>query len=266
MNYKEYLKEYFTNNLIYLKKYLKSSDEEIKNSLPFEFPMFFDRFIEEVGEENPFTEEEIEDYGFIETLENTNKELFERYGEWLRDNIYNLPIDSTEIPTIFYMDYVKDIKQDWLIHFSDMASDIAKDGFKYGVEDMTRLGLTTHISSDQKSTSGYNFAYRLTDFERYGKAHRHQNTRTGWKYGEEAVIFRASGILVDHHSDEEPQVIFDGVTAKDIIYISNSPYDDIWGIYSIKSGNRLVKAEELNTIVDWVLKNFDQYRKHLLEK
>jgi hypothetical protein len=85
----------------------------------------------------------------------------------------------------------------------------------------------------------------------------------GWKYGNEAVIFRASGIRTEHYGDEEPQVIFYGNTARDIIPVESGENKN----YAFKSkltGRILYEADDLQELVYWLVRHFDQYRKHLL--
>ena len=49
--------------------------------------------------------------------------------------------------------------------------DITKNGFKYGINDITKLGLTNFYKNDDKLklNGGYNFAYQLDEFIRYSK-------------------------------------------------------------------------------------------------
>ena len=74
------------------------------------------------------------------------------------------------------------------------------------------------------------------------------------------VLFRASGVKMWHYSDEEPQVIFYGNTAKNIIPITKGENY----AYAIKSKDKILyESDELEKVVDWVVDNYDQYRKKL---
>ena len=75
-----------------------------------------------------------------------------------------------------------------------------------------------------------------------------------------------------HHGDQEEQVIFWGPSAKDIIYLeSQEEYDKkekktilIWYIYSIKNPSQvLYKNRDIDEVINWILNNYDQYRRHL---
>jgi len=118
----------------------------------------------------------------------------------------------------------------WLYHFSDNADGyegIISKGFTLGVDEPLYLGLTTYKS---KHYEGYNFAYTQDDVERYSKG--------GWgsrgkifKYGKWFVMFKAEqAIKAWHYGDQEPQVIFWGSDATDIILFNIESPDDIYTI------------------------------------
>ena len=95
---------------------------------------------------------------------------------------------------------------------------------------------------------------------RYGKD-RHGS---GWKYGAECVIFRANGIEIYHSGDQEPQVIFEGKSATDIIPITS--YEDIWQVGERgDTGEALFKDEDLDKVIWWIINNFAQYSKALFK-
>jgi hypothetical protein len=92
--------------------------------------------------------------------------------------------DPAEIPTWFYMSS-GDLLEGWLVHFSEHASSIAHQGFRYGFGDMSKLGLTTYFREGgfEKGEPGYNFAFQTEDVRRYAY------DRGRPKYGKNAVIF-----------------------------------------------------------------------------
>jgi hypothetical protein len=197
-------------------------------------------------------------------VERNNPELYSKFANYLYNKIKNdtLPIDPSEYPAWSYFDDRPTIvKNQWLIHFTNEADDIAMNGFKYGVDEITKLGLTTYLSQIDKEYGGFNFAYLLSDFNRYGKAGF--GSRGGeYKYGKEAVIFRASGIKTYHYGDEEPQVIFYGNTAKNIIPITPGENNN-WAIRHIKTGRIIFESDNLEKIAYWVDRNYPQYHKTL---
>jgi hypothetical protein len=197
-------------------------------------------------------------------LESNNKELYNQFADYLYEKIKNstLPINDSDYPAWSYFDDSPElIKNQWLIHFTDDADSIVREGFKYGVDDMTKLGLTTHLGEFDKKYGGYNFAYLLSDFPRYGR--RSYVHGGGYKYGKEAVVFNASGIKLWHYGDEEPQVIFYGNTAKNIIPITKGENTD-WSIRD-KNGRILFENDKLERVVDWLVDNYSQYRKSIHE-
>ena len=271
------IQEYLTHDTIALKRYFSLTDEQHKEYLPEQFSYFFKDFLieEDIEFEMPKTTvpsdymdepdvevDQFEDgYELMNWLQQNNKELYNKFADYLFEKIKNntLPIPDSEFPAWSYFDSPQLVKNQWLIHFTKDARSIVVDGFKYGVDEIDKLGLTTSLGEFEKKYGGYNFSYLLSDFQRYG-----YKGYGKYKYGDEAVIFRASGIKVWHHGDEEPQVIFYGNTATDIIPITDGE-NNKWAVRSSKTMRSLYEDDELQKIVDWISKNYEQYRKSLKE-
>ena len=252
------LNEFIGQDMVSLKKYFSMTDEQKKAYLPHEYPYEFDTFLYEEGLESNIKGEP---YEISDILYSENSELYNKFAQWLYDGIENhtLNVPDADYPAWSYFDSSpKLIKNQWLIHFTDDAENIARQGFKYGVDEIDKLALTTHLGEFEKKYGGYNFAY---DVERYAR-YAHSNHGRGFKYGKEAVIFRASGIELWHHGDEEPQVIFYGNTASSIIPITEGE-EHQWAVKSVKSGRSLYESDDFDDVVIWVIRNFVQYRKHL---
>jgi hypothetical protein len=277
LNEQKILNEYINKNVVYLKDYLTMPKSSKMAYLPHEYYYFFDDFLDETNTffERPkeikpsnYTdepEEEVDmfdnDIELIIWLERNDKETYNKFAEYLYDKITSntLPINDADYPAWSYFDEDPEIvKNQWLIHFTGDAQGIAEHGFKFGVDDMTKLGLTTHLGEFDKKYGGYNFAYTLNDFKTYGRG---GYTKSGYKYGSEAVIFNASGIKVWHHGDQEPQVIFYGNTAKNIIPIIRGE-ESKFGIYS-NNGRILFENDDLTKVVKWLVDNYEQYRRKL---
>lgn len=263
-----FINEYVTNDEISLMKYLTLPLDEKYVMIAYIYPFFIEKFLEEndndemLRELKDFLNDGGTEYEFVYELRSENNELFKEYGEWLYGNMvgYNsssLDVLPEEMPAWAYFDdQAEIIKNQWLIHFTSDAYGIAKEGFKYGVDEINKLGLTTYYSEFDKKYGGYNFAYTLDDYKKYSKV------GSRYKYGEEVVVFRASGVRVWHNTDEEYQTIFYGNTAKNIIPIIDGETKR-WGIYSNRSGNLIVEHDNLTKLIYWIIKNYDQYRKHL---
>jgi hypothetical protein len=281
LNKVQILKEYVTRDIVYLKDYFKMDDSARMDYLPHEYYYFFRDFLEETGTdfENPTEkrpnnymdepDEDVEmfddDIELIIWLEKNDSDLYNEFAEYLLHKIktHKLPISDSEYPAWVYFDNDPElIKNQWLIHFTKDAYGIAENGFKYGVDDMTKLGLTIHLSEFDKKYGGYNFAYTLKDFEKYGSSSYGDFSKSGYKYGDEAVVFNASGIKVWHYGDGEPQVIFYGNTAKNIIPITSGE-EYKFGVYG-KNGRLLYENDKLPKVVDWIKKNYEQYRKNFV--
>ena len=143
----------------------------------------------------------------------------------------------------------------WLIHFTNTAEEVASDGLTQGQGDIDKLALTVHQSKSDKQYGGYNFASTADG------RHAQQAARNG-KYGHDAVMFQASGVPVYHYSDEEDQVVVWGkdVPASRMVLLANE--DGEWLVRSRK-GSRDPFKGEFRTVVAWVMKNYNQYRKVL---
>lgn len=132
----------------------------------------------------------------------------------LRDDFADPYLFPEELPSWWYLSPSWGQESyDWLIHFSDDAYDIAGEGFCRGVPYPDKLGLTTHLDDFAFDVEGYNFAYPAGVATRYGFI------RGAPKYGKRAVLFRAPYMLFDHFADGEPQAIFWGPSARDIVVI-----------------------------------------------
>lgn len=272
---KQLLREYLEQNMVALKDYFNMSDEQKATSLLYDFTYthYFDDFLIEEDIEytkpksdtvdvdgNPISD--MDNYEFIEWLQRNDPELWLRFGKWLLKKVENHAFDipDADYPTwSFFATPPALIKNQWLIHFTNNADDIAAQGFTKGVDDMTKLGLTTHLGEFDKKYGGYNFAYTLSDFDRYGRGGR---AWSSYNYGDEAVIFRASGLKLWHYGDEEPQVLFYGKTATNIIPITSGE-NAKYAIRNAKTGRIIYENDAMQKIVDWVVKNFIQYRKKI---
>jgi hypothetical protein len=281
LNEQQILKEYVTKDIVSLKDYLMMPKSSKMSYLPQEYYYFFDDFLEETEtyferpketQKSNYLDEPDEEVDMFDDnleliiwLENNDKETYNKFAEYLFDKISDntLPIAEYEYPAwSFFDNYPEIIKNQWLIHFTNDANSIAENGFEYGVDDMTKLGLTTSLGEFDKKYGGYNFAYTLNDFQKYGRSSYGNWSKSGYKYGNEAVIFNASGIKVWHYSDEEPQVIFYGNTAKNIIPII-SGYGSKFAVYG-KNDKILYENDDLPEIVKWIVNNYQQYRKNFV--
>jgi hypothetical protein len=121
----------------------------------------------------------------------------------LYDEISNFTlfgVYDANYPTWAFFSDASYVKNTWMIHFTDDAWSIGQEGFKYGVSDHTRLGLTTHLDDFEKQYGGYAFAF-VCDNTRLSRV-KYEG------YGNEAVMFRASGVEGWHHGDTQNQCMF----------------------------------------------------------
>jgi len=261
------INEYVTQQDVYLRDYFNMTDEQKKSGLPYEYSFMFPDFIDEEDIDfkiptHDYSDvdgdqkgEPYEHYEIIDWLTQHNKPLFDHFANYLygKVNDHELPVPDAEYPAWSFFDKAKLVKNDWLIHFTNDPWNIAKNGFTKGVSEIEKLGLTTHLGEFEKKYGGYNFAFRADVYHRYAKG------RQGYKYGNEAVMFIGSGMEVYHYGDEEPQVIFWGKKAKNIIPITLE-YGDDYTINNLKTGGVIYKSQDLDDVVSWVMRNYDRYK------
>jgi hypothetical protein len=87
------------------------------------------------------SEYEEDEIAFIESLMVDDKIMYDEYATYLYDKIESndLPEDPSNYPSWFYFDYRGIVKNQWLIHFTDDAEGVTKDGFIYGVNQIIVL-------------------------------------------------------------------------------------------------------------------------------
>ncbi len=202
------------------------------------------------------------DFESAEQLHEEDASLFEHIPEYLQKEasetiLHNLMRhDPAEVPSSEWFTPENKLipRQTWLVHFTDHASAIIHDGFTKGMDDAYKLGLTTYFGDGAKQYGGYNFAFEAKS--RYASFAASQK-----KYGKEAILFQSSGVKAWHSGDEEDQIIFWGpeVDKNSLIYIHQSHGD--W--YVLNKHSRPIIQGEFEYIVNWLIANYDQYRKAL---
>ena len=144
---------------------------------------------------------------FTDIPNNIQKEIIEKVAKNL-EHYTNQVEDVVTAPSWMSMDYIRDINDQWLIHFSDDAEQIYNHGFTKGVIDASQLALTKYnnYDEDEYQKEKYCFAFNTMDkdYAFYGE-----------RYGKKAILFKASGIEVYHHGDGYKQVVFVYTTAHD---------------------------------------------------
>lgn len=161
-----------------------------------------------------------------------------------------------EAPTSAYMTGSRELPaQTWLIHFTNDAGGIKRDGFKYGTPDVGRLGLTTYYGNETKP-GGYNFAFVAGD----GNA---RVAAESGKYGREAVMFMSPAVLAHHMSDEEYQAVFDGRRVDPRYTVAITRDGAEWVVNG--SPRDPFRHEDFDKVQNWVMANWEQYRRVIMD-
>lgn len=157
-------------------------------------------------------------------------------------------VDYYELPSWCTMDFNRIVKNEWCIHFGSDSESIAKEGFTGGTPEIEHLAYTN--AGAQKSSAGYDFAFLIND---------RSVDYNG--YGDEAVIFRTSGVEIYHYGDNQNQVVFWGPNVKSFIPIHQDNGD--WVVYG-QNGQVLVRCGRPSEIALWATENLPQYRKQIM--
>jgi hypothetical protein len=178
----------------------------------------------------------------------------EHVDDWIKNRQDEHEDFRNSIDVESSLTYLKYQKPGWLIHFTDHAKNISKNGFLFGHRQDEFLGLSyTKNESmwfNSKGRSGYNYAYSI---------YSPSVDLNGPNFGAEAVVFWGDGVKVYHAGDDENQIIFWGpdISPDRIFPIFNKMGEYV--VYN-KSG-RLVKTSSLPMeIAEWVSNNYQMLK------
>jgi hypothetical protein len=248
------LLEYISNPLIWFRDYLNMPKDAKCEDMAYKFSYRLEDYYRSRGDEDKANE--VDD----SSVEALSRDERIKFGQWVWDNYPDGSYPDPRDPSYLFMDFSSIKHNNWMIHQSDDAWKIIRDGFMYGLEDYAELGLTTYIKQSAKligdDKHAYCFAYSIDDY-----SPRHEG-----RYGKEAVVFRASGVQVYHFGDQEYQTIFVAGTATDFVYVCK--HEDGYGVAPKDTSVRDVvfKARTMGECLDWVAANYDQYRKAICQR
>ena len=173
------------------------------------------------------------------------------------------------------------VHNEWMVHFSDYADKIAKEGFTKGNDYEGKLKSATYQRG--KTEGGYNYAYLASDVIG-GKGYKFLD------YLKERetpfVMFKGNGYRFHHNQDEEDQVVLNNVQKGTMVFVRRL-YDQ-WCVLSTANPNWKNRTKDINPrpederfamnnprniiegilysdddidkVIKWVMNNFDQYR------
>ena len=259
-----------TGNLEYVKNYLNLSDAEKGYEVGITVPEALKAYFELVGQNDLFVRLDNEEY---EVVDDMPQEMLADFWKKVETGEINLGTYEAEQywPAFMLMDYLGMLPETWLVHFTSAADDVACDGFQNGVSDPRQLALTTYIGDSERwDEEGYGFAFTANDYQRYAR------DRNGYKYGDEVVLFKASGVRVWHSSDQEQQIVFWGPDARDRVSIKS--FNGSWTV-PVEIENNTdpaledledddgfvaeVSFDDLDETIGWVIDNFEKYKDQL---
>ena len=170
-----------------------------------------------------------------------------------------------QVPAHRYYIFKKLIgSNNWLLHFSHSAETVKKYGFQIGVKNINDLPLTRVYGYD-RDQAGYNFAYLAKNYDSENAPTTYLKTHTRQESSESGLLmFKSSGILVDHLADNNDEVIFDGksVNPKNIVVIIPDRSSD-YEKWIVKSQNPKLNdpfSGTLQETIEWVIKNSNVYK------
>lgn len=178
-------------------------------------------------------------------------DILGKHVSWI-DLVDELSLYPEDLPAWVTLDYRYTRPRDWLVHCTDSPREIYAEGFRRGVEDLSRIALTTHLPDVEKRFPGYNFAYEPDDFDRY--AH---NERWGFgcKYGRHVLLLRSAYVSAYHSGDQEPQAVFWGPSAGDVVWLDVAER----GNYAVElDDGELLEATEIPDLIDLIEEHWDR--------
>ena len=172
------------------------------------------------------------------------------------------------------------VHNEWMVHFSDYADKIAKEGFTKGNDYEGKLKSATYQRG--KTEGGYNYAYLASDVIG-GKGYKFLD------YLKERetpfVMFKGNGYRFHHNQDEEDQVVLNNIQKGTMVFVRRL-YDQ-WCVLSSANPNWKNRTKDINPksederfamynprniiegilysdddidkVIKWVMNNFDQY-------
>ena len=173
------------------------------------------------------------------------------------------------------------VHNEWMVHFSDYADKIAKEGFTKGNDYDGKLKSATYQRG--KTEGGYNYAYLASDVIG-GKGYKFLD------YLKERetpfVMFKGNGYRFHHNQDEEDQVVLNNIQKGTMVFvrrlydqwcvlstanpnwkkrtkdINPRPEDERFAMYNPRNiiEGILYSDDDIDKVIKWVMNNFGQYR------
>lgn len=172
------------------------------------------------------------------------------------------------------------VHDEWMVHFSDYADKIAKEGFTQGNDYDGKLKSTTYQRG--KTEGGYNYAYLASDVigSKGSKFLDYLKERET-----PFVMFKGNGYRFHHNQDEEDQVVLNNIQKGTMVFvrrfydqwcvlstanpnwknrtkdINPRPEDERFAMYNPRNiiEGILYSDDDMDKVIKWVMNNFDQY-------
>ena len=172
------------------------------------------------------------------------------------------------------------VHNEWMVHFSDYADKIAKEGFTQGNDYDGKLKSATYQRG--KTEGGYNYAYLASDVigSKGSKFLDYLKERET-----PFVMFKGNGYRFHHNQDEENQVVLNNIQKDTMVFvrrfydqwcvlstanpnwknrtkdINPKPEDERFAMYNPRNiiEGILYSDDDIDKVIKWVMNNFDQY-------
>lgn len=172
------------------------------------------------------------------------------------------------------------VHDEWMVHFSDYADKIAKEGFTQGNDYDGKLKSATYQRG--KTEGGYNYAYLASDVigSKGSKFLDYLKERET-----PFVMFKGNGYRFHHNQDEEDQVVLNNIQKGTMVFvrrfydqwcvlstanpnwknrtkdINPRPEDERFAMYNPRNiiEGILYSDDDMDKVIKWVMNNFDQY-------
>jgi len=148
------------------------------------------------------------------------------------------------------LDFNHTVVNGWLVHNSNYAWDIWREGFQYG-DEIGSLAYSNAGSTAGKEYGDYLFAFPIDEAPRphFGRL----------KYGSGSIVFIGTGNEFYHYGDEENQVIFDRRQPKSCFIVDRESESSEYNVYG-ENEYRPLYHGDYEDCLKWIQKNGNDYR------
>lgn len=227
---------------------------------PDDYPNLLAEYFRAIGRQPPRSFDPQRPADFIGTR--SYSQIRDSFACWV---VMNVMLDKETESSPSYLSLHQPVRLPqgtWMIHFSDNADEISREGFLFGHPRYRGLAYTCFKEDGRFSEPGFNYAFRAEDkFIDYPQ----------WSegFGGLAVMFRSSGVRAYHSGDGAHEVIFWGPSVRRFVllrkcFVGSGPERIYWCVRSNTTNRVLFMDEKVSRVAKWVAESPPSTRRLLV--